>query len=178
MFSVCLMLVVSLTPQSADRALNKRAPSKQKTSQVLKLEVSTTSPLLCVGSSFPITLKVTNTSKSVMAINARDLWSFITFSSHMKKSSNSIITTSHVFTAELSSHSIDKYTILLPKQTLADAKSIDITNDFFKTINECDLSVTYQQLLRKSVDEVNLWSGMIESNRIKLKVADCAKESR
>ena len=178
MFSVCLILVVSLSPQSSDRVLNKRMPSKQKTSQVLELEVSTKSSLFCIGSSFPITLKVTNKSRSAIAINASELWSFITFSAYTKKSSNSIETKSRVIVTPTKSHSADKYAILSPNQTLTDVKSIDTTDGFFKTINECDLSVSYQQLLRKNVDGVELWSGMIESNRVKLQVAECAKEQR
>jgi hypothetical protein len=94
----------------------------------------------------------------------------------VRKSSNSIETRSRVITAQIRSHSTDKYAILPPKQILTDVKFIDTTDDFFRTISECDLSVSYQQLLRKSVDGVDLWNGMIDSNRVKLQVADCAKE--
>ena len=178
MFSVCLIIVVSLPPQSSDRLPNKRIPGKQKASQVLGIEISTKGSQLCVGSSLAITLKVTNKSRSAIAINVSELWSFITFSAYTKKSSNSIETKSRVIVAPTKSHSADKYAILSPNQTLTDVKSIDTTDGFFKTINECDLSVSYQQLLRKNVDGVELWSGMIESNRVKLQVAECAKEQR
>src|SRR5262245_6000910 len=75
--------------------------------------------------------------------------------------------------AKRHSHSRDRYVLLAPGQSYKTTETITIDKGYFQIKKLYELTVSYLQLRPQTVRGVAVWVGMIESNKIKVRILAC-----
>jgi|SoiMethySBSTD1v2_1073268.scaffolds.fasta_scaffold451473_1 hypothetical protein len=174
---ILYLWIILLISASGNRALGQMNKSQAQT-QALDLKVITKVPSVCYGENLSIEMELKNKSKDEIAINSVELWSFITFRAY--KPSKFGVNGARVITLVRPwySHQKDDFVILESGEVYKKTAVVSLNEQFFKEESKVEFDVSYQQLDQRNIDGVSLWSGLIDSNKLKLQIKQCASDKR
>jgi len=145
----------------------------QKKAQPLQLKASISDSSPCLSDEVTITIKLINRSENGVGIKSSEIWSFISFVTFHKEADGSGEAETFTIMPDVISHSRDRYILLAPGQSYKTTKTITIEKGYFQIKKPYELTVSYLQLRPQTVKGVAVWVGMIESNKIKVRILAC-----
>ena len=174
---ILYLWIALLISASGNRAMGQMNKSQAQT-QALELKVITKVSSVCYGENLSIEMELKNKSKGEIAINAEELWSFISFiaykSSKFGLNGASILTLVH----PMQSHPKNDFAILESGDVYKKTVVVSLNEQFFKEESEVEFDVTYMQLEQRDIGRVPLWTGDITSKKLKLQIKQCASDEK
>jgi len=150
-----------------------QVPLAPKKAQPLQLKASISDSSPCLSDEVTITIKLINQSENYVGIKSSEIWSFISFVTFHKEADGGGIAETHTITPGETSHSRDRYVLLAPGQSYKTTETITIDKGYFQIKKLYELTVSYLQLRPQTVKGAAVWVGMIDSNKIKVRILAC-----
>ena len=123
-------------------------------------------------------MELKNRGGNKIVINSEMLWSFITFRAYKPSKFGVKAVRFLSLTPPLYSHPKDDFVVLKPNQVYKSIKTVSLDDQFFREESEVEFDVSYQQLKQREIDGVNLWAGLVNSNKLKLQIKPCVSDKK